>query len=229
MKIGINAQVLSGKAIKGTGTYLTNLLDGLSKTDRNNKYIIYYDSRQNPNPPFLKLNSSFNVKGIKIKKGDRFHFWEQLRLPLAVIKDGIDILHCPGNTAPLFINKPMVMTVHDTIAREVPKRFWWDRFYFARLQPKMLRKAVKIITPSDYSKKKISTLMRIPEDKIEVIPNGISASFRILKDKNIVEGALRKLGITKLGPVSTGPNCKAYNEQDWYKTCGMARGKAVGF
>lgn len=197
MKIGINAKVLSGEAIKGMGIYLANLLDSISRFDGENNYILYYDSRQNPNSPCLKLNEKFISKGISVKKGDRFYFWEQLSLHNAIIKDRINILHCPSNTMPFFSTKPTVVTVHDTIAQEMPKKRIWDRFYFNWFQLRALRKAVKIITPSAYSKNKIIKVMKIPGHKIEIIPNGISSSFRILEDRSLIEKTLKRLNVAR--------------------------------
>ena len=48
----------------------------------------------------------------------RFYpIWEQVSLPIACIKDNLDILHCPANTAPIFIPKRMklILTIHDVI------------------------------------------------------------------------------------------------------------------
>ena len=106
--------------------------------------------------------------------GLKGHLWEQFILPNS-IKD--QILWSPANTGPLFLEK-QVLTIHDLAPIDFPQAMKpafsnWYKF----LIPKLARKVRKIITVSEFSKSRIIELCNISEDKIKVIPNGISNSF----------------------------------------------------
>ncbi len=185
MRIGIDARVLYAPVLKGIGVYLDNLLMQLSKIDKKNEYILYYDSRQETIKRFPRIDN-FIEKGIEIGKGDRFYLWEQIKLSFEVRKDKINVFHSPANTTMFFMSCPTIVTVHDTIAQEVAKDRIWDSLYFNTIQPAILRNANKIVAPSTYSKNRIASIMNVPSGNIMVIPNGIDESFRELKDKDIL-------------------------------------------
>lgn len=195
MRIGIDARTLYIPALKGIGIYLYNLLINISEIDQENEYFLYYDSRQENFPRFPKA-ANFIEKGISIKKGDRFYFWEQIRLPLEIRRDKIDIFHSPGNITPFSLGCPILVTVHDTTLQEVSRGNIFNKFYYKKLQPAKLRKVKKIITGSNYSKERISTVMKVPIEKIIVIPNGISDLFRVLRDRKSIEQVKQKYGIS---------------------------------
>lgn len=191
--IGIDARVLFMPMMKGMGFYLQNLLENFITLDKENSYILYYDTRQNVK--LRTLNSpNFSVKGISIRSGDSFHSWEQVRLPIELSRDKIDILHSPANTSIFASRCPRICTVHDTILQELEKK-GFDNFYFNRFIPFSLRRAKKIITCSIYSKQKINKLLNIPEEKIEVIPNGVSSIFKKINDKEAISKVKRKYAI----------------------------------
>lgn len=194
LNIGIDARILYMPILKGMGVYLNNLLLSLSKIDKRNKYILYFDSRQkiiNRGPKA----ENFITKGISLRKGDRVHLWEHLRLPLEVIKDKIDVFHSPANTTMFFSKCPILVTIHDTILQELLNRKIWSNLYFNKFQPWILRKAQTIITPSSYSKIKIAQIMRVSSGKIKVIPNGISSSFKVIENKDLIETIKSKYNI----------------------------------
>lgn len=194
MKIGIDARTLYTPALKGIGIYLYNLLINISKIDQENEYLLYYDPRQEICLRFPKI-VNFIEKGISLKKGDRFYLWEQLRLPLETRRDKIDIFHSPANTTAFCLGCPILVTVHDVTLQEISKGNIFDNIYNKKLQPAILRKVSKIITVSNYSKERIATVMKVPIEKIIVIPNGIGDAFRVLQDRKSVERVKQKYGI----------------------------------
>ena len=101
--------------------------------------------------------------------------WEQLELPRH-LKPG-DLLWSPANTGPLLVSN-QVVTFLDVIYLEHPEWFslthnLWYRF----LQPLLARRAIKIITISQYSHKRILDILKIPESKVIVIPGGKGREF----------------------------------------------------
>lgn len=75
--------------------------------------------------------------------------------------------------APVLLNKKKsVITIHDLIPFFYKDMHPVSRAYY-RFCSNICKKADKIITVSEYSKKDISKVLKIPKEKIEVIYNGI--------------------------------------------------------
>lgn len=102
------------------------------------------------------------------------HLWEQIILPHYTKRN---LLFSPSNTGPLLV-KNQVVTIHDVVSLDHPE--WLNPKFAAWYQfllPKLAKQVKKIITISEFSKSRILYHIKIPEDKIAVIPNGISESF----------------------------------------------------
>ena len=107
MKIGIDARLALYEP-HGMPRYVIYFLRELEKLDTANTYILYIDKEDTDGV----LPSRFEKK---ILSPANYMIWEQLALPQAAHRDRIDILHCPGNTGPLFFDSSikLVMTIHD--------------------------------------------------------------------------------------------------------------------
>jgi glycosyltransferase involved in cell wall biosynthesis len=118
-----------------------------------------------------------------IRKAPYF-IWEQFFLPKACKKIGADILHCTSNTAPLNLNIPLILTLHDIIFIErsnlLSKASWYQRLgnlYRKLIVSTIAKKAIRIITVSEFQKKLIINKLSVPADKITVIYNGADERF----------------------------------------------------
>jgi glycosyltransferase involved in cell wall biosynthesis len=183
MKIGIDARNLFSIELKGIGAYLEGLITAIASCDKQNEYILYYDSRQNVN-----LNSffgeNFEKKGISIRFGDTFYLWEQMRLPMSIFADKIDLFHGPSNTL-CFTKCPNIVTIHDTILQMISHKRSLDQFYYSSMQPFFAKRANFVITDSVFSKTCIIDQFRIPQSKIKVIYPGIDSSV-IMKSSDLI-------------------------------------------
>jgi glycosyltransferase involved in cell wall biosynthesis len=108
-------------------------------------------------------------------RGMRGHLWEQLALPRRMRSD---LLWSPSTTGPLAI-KQQVVTIHDCAFFDQAHCFSrtfaaWYQF----LVPRLARAARRIIAVSEYSKRRIVELCRVPAEKITVIYSGVGQQFR---------------------------------------------------
>ena len=116
-------------------------------------------------------------------------------VPQAVRKLKADLLHCTSNTAPLWCPVPLVLTLHDIIYLE-PRQHRSPSFYqemgwhYRRLiVPRILKKARKIITVSQFECTRIREALQLPEEVIKAVYNGYSAYFSMQEtpDESIVQ------------------------------------------
>jgi glycosyltransferase involved in cell wall biosynthesis len=89
-----------------------------------------------------------------------------------------DVLHCPTYRGPLQSGLPLVVTVHDLAVFRHPGAFnRWTRTYSPRLVPRVLAAARRIIAVSEFTRRELVELLRVPDEKIRVVPNGVDEEF----------------------------------------------------
>src|ERR671934_2611872 len=103
-------------------------------------------------------------------------WWYPIGLPRAA--RGLDVLHCPTFRAPLRSRVPLVITVHDLAVLRHPETFnQWTRHYSRLFVPRVARAARIVIAVSDFTRRELIGILRIPDERIRVIPNGVSDVF----------------------------------------------------
>ena len=180
MTIGIEAQRLFRKTKHGMDIVALELIRNLQQIDKANKYVIFVKAGEDN----TCIEESDNFKIVEMKKSP-FPFWEQVALPLQAIREKCDILHCTSNTAPLFSRIPLVLTLHDIIFMEKISLFeksgsWYQKLgnmYRRIIVPTLVSKADKIITVSNYEKKRIKNYFNLSGNKLDVVYNGVGNHF----------------------------------------------------
>jgi glycosyltransferase involved in cell wall biosynthesis len=168
VKIGVDARELCGHPT-GVGRYLSGLLREWHEngSTRQHRFILYA-------PSATGFENTYDVRTIEGRSGT---WWEQIRLPPAVRADRVDVFFAPGYTAPLAIDAPLVVTVHDLSfvahpewfsAREGVRRRW--------LTCRAARKARAVLTVSEFSRRELIERFAIDSGRIHVIPHGASSS-----------------------------------------------------
>lgn len=122
---------------------------------------------------------------------------EQLELPRILRARKADLLHSPHFVLPLMSACPAVVTLHDVIylacKTDLPSPI--GRAYYRKMMAAAARKAVRIITVSEFSKADIVRHLAIDPGKVDVIYPGISQVFRARVDPWDLEEAKRKHSI----------------------------------
>ena len=182
MRIGIEAQRVFRRNKHGMDYVVLQEIKELQKIDHKNEYFVFV-------APGVDrcLKDTENVHIIVI--GESFYpVWEQITLPRAAKKYNLDILHCTSNTAPIFCNIPLVLTLHDIIFLEprdknnksLYQNMGW--LYRRKVVPKILEKCLRIITVSNFEKQNIIQKLSIPEKRMAMIYNGYNEWFKPLRD-----------------------------------------------
>lgn len=112
----------------------------------------------------------------------KHEIWKQLYLPIKAARERADVLVSLDPIGPLFCTKPTVITIHDlTCFNEGVK---WDRWsiYERILVPLCARRASKIITFAQATRRDINEYLGIGDDKIVVTAEGADEHFRVTTD-----------------------------------------------
>jgi glycosyltransferase involved in cell wall biosynthesis len=178
MRIGINTLFMIPGHVGGTETYLRNLLRALSGIDTENEYFIYTNVENAGS--FAGLSARFREISCYVRAKNRPWriVFEQTTLPMLVARQCLDVLHSPGYTAPLMLRCASVVTMHDMNYHYFPEDWnaaalWTNRL----LLPRVARHSTRILTVSDASRQAIVDVLRVPNDKLDVVYSGIDGNL----------------------------------------------------
>ena len=186
MKIGIEAQRIFRKNKHGMDYVVLQEIKELQKMDTKNEYFIFVKPGEDH-----CVNDSHNMHVILVDC-PTYPLWEQIALPRAARKVGVDLLHCTSNTAPIFCKIPLVLTLHDIIFLEprdkANKSLYQNMGWLYRrlVVPRILKKCRRIITVSDFEKQNILTKLHLPQHQLAMIYNGYNDWFCPIDDKQEV-------------------------------------------
>lgn len=175
LRIGVVARCLNTAHIRGMGTYVFELLRQ-SQSHADLSWHLFADDTRQPMvvPPGGRIQAD-----VFEFRGDRFHLWEQIGLPLRTLKRSVDVLHCTEGTLPLWQPKPTVVTLHDTLSWDEHAPGKVETAYFDRVLPAAMHKSAAIVTISQSSKNDILNRWPGLEPKLSVIPHGIASEYFI--------------------------------------------------
>lgn len=178
MRIGIEAQRIFRKNKHGMDFVVLQEIKELQKMDTPHEYFVFVKPGVD-----RCIENSEHVHIIEVNCPS-YPLWEQWALPRAARKAGVDILHCTSNTAPIWCNIPLVLTLHDIIFLEPRdkknKSLYQNLGYFYRRWdvPRILKKCRRIITVSDFELGNIKQKLQLPDSQLKMIYNGYNEWFR---------------------------------------------------
>lgn len=181
MKIAIDVQTTLGQPT-GFGFYVSNLTRELKKIAARSGGDLKFE--------LIRPKSEVDFSTPR-----RF-FWDQITLPLKAMKKGAKLLHQPCFSAPFIFKGPIVVSLHDIIPILFPENVpLASRLFYSKWMPFSYRKVSRIITISNSTKNDIMRVLKIPEDKIAVIPLAVDERFKAEIAKSRIEEVKKKYRI----------------------------------
>lgn len=184
MKIGIEAQRIFRKNKHGMDYVVLQEIKELQQMDLTNEYYVFVKPGEDH-----CVESSKNVHIIELNC-PTYPLWEQWALPRAAKKYGIEILHCTSNTAPIWCDIPLVLTLHDIIFLEPRDRQQqkmsryqdMGRTYRRFIVPRIIMNCKRIITVSNFEKHNIIDHFHLDSKRITMLYNSYDEAFCIQKN-----------------------------------------------
>jgi glycosyltransferase involved in cell wall biosynthesis len=168
MRFSVDAHAI-GQHLTGNETYIRNLLNCFEVLDRDADFITYISRPE----AIADVPGRFQKKRVSVNPFVRLGY----DLPRRVAEDRPDLLHVQY-TAPLTCSAPIVVSVHDVSFLEHPEYFTFFRALQLRLTVRRtVRNASCVLTPSQFSKRSILDAYQLADDKVVVLPNGVSSVF----------------------------------------------------
>ena len=173
MRIGIDARKLHDF---GIGTYIRNLLRQLARLDRTTEFVVL--CRPEDREGLASLGENFRAVS---ESAGNYSVAEQVRVPLALRRERVTLFHAPHYVLPPLVRCKSVVTIHDCIHLMFPQ-YLPSRAALAYARTAIAlaaRRATRIITVSESSKRDIVRLVEVRPEKIDVIYNAYDERFGV--------------------------------------------------
>ena len=175
LRIGVNALYLIPGAVGGTEIYLRNLLAGLARIDTENHWVVFTNRETGADLVPQQANFLDAPQNVRASFRPARILWEQLVLPSAVRRHGLDILFNPGFTAPIICGCPLVTVFHDLQHKRHPEYFrWFDLPFWRFFLWASVRRSRGLIAVSEATKQ---DLQRYYHVDARVIHHGVEQAF----------------------------------------------------
>ncbi len=171
MRIAIDARKLRDF---GIGTYLRNILIELSRLDQQTEYVVLCRPEDQDSGDVLGRNFR-----MVPETAPTYSIAEQFRIPLSLARERVKLVHEPHYVLPPAIRCRSVVTIHDCIHLMFPQ-YLPSKLAYVYAKGSMwsaTRKADRVLTVSQASKRDILRFFDIPPEKVEVIYNAIDERF----------------------------------------------------
>jgi glycosyltransferase involved in cell wall biosynthesis len=189
MKIGVDLRCFQEGRKSGVAEYALNLLSKLLEIDRENQYVLFFNSFQKTEIDLGDLVAYSNVE-VKIfrypNKLLNLFFWYFNWPKIDRMLGGTDVLFFPNiNFAAWSKKTKAILTIHDLSFERYSETFSWKRrlWHFFVNPKKLSRKADKIVAVSDSTRNDLEKLYEIKSSKIKVIHSAAGENFTVL-DRN---------------------------------------------
>lgn len=177
--IGVDARFY-GPLGKGLGRYTQEVVDNVIKItqDQPVDYVIFLSPANFDE--FVCPNENVRKELIKARW---YSLAEQFEVPYKWRRAKIDLMHFPHFNVPLLKMGPYIVTIHDLILTKFPTVrattkapfiYWLKDKAYRLVIRSAIRRAKKVITVSEFTKRDLITQFKTSEDKIAVTYEGVA-------------------------------------------------------
>lgn len=199
MKIGIDTLFESPAFPTGATGYMVNILRCLAQMDHQNEYFVFVSeanrhlySVEQENFHYVTCWASNERRGFRIAT-------QQLQSPRLVRKYGINVFNSPGNTAPLLLPCPSVLTIKTLHHYQFASALGWQRALFRRgMVYASAKRAASIIANSQSNRDEIVNFLPVKPENVTIVYEAVDREcFRPDLADEIVTDRLRAKGINR--------------------------------
>lgn len=184
MRIALNAQLLSrAHSYRGGGIsrVIYNVLDQLANDTRGHEVDAFVPELPPAEDGLTRGQVRFQRSGAWTARPGGRIVWEQACFPVRLSALRPDLLHSMAYASPLAWRGPTVLTVYDLSFMRFPEAFnTANRLYLTALTRLSARRARRVITISEHSRRDIVNLLGIPAQRVDVTYPAADSRFRPL-------------------------------------------------
>jgi glycosyltransferase involved in cell wall biosynthesis len=175
VRVGLNLVFLVPGETGGRETYARELVRALV-AERPDLELTAFVNRETAAAGWSEPVDAVTLP-VRARRRVEWALGEQVALPRAARRAGVDVLHSLANTAPGWGPYRRVVTIHDLLYKRFPeyhpRAMRWGT---AGLVSLAARRSDRVITVSEASRRELVELLGVPDAKIDVVPNGIGST-----------------------------------------------------
>lgn len=175
----------------GVKVYTREIVRAMIEQNRQHEILLLF---RNP----TRMGTYKNVPGVQevLLEGGSIPYWDQIKVPRAVRKYGIDVLFNPKYSIPLRARCKTSWVCHGMDWYAMPQASpFMDRLSHRFLVPRYASKADAIISVSDITREHLRKYLNVPPERIHTIYSGLSDAFRTPSTPERLEDVRRRFSL----------------------------------
>ena len=198
MKIGVDIYQ-AGFQFGGLSRYVRSLVSAMVAADSADRFVLISNHFRSNHRPWHLSKPNVEHFNLKVPRRIMQACWSWINWPpIEAFVGPLDIFHGTHHVLPMVRSCKLVLTIHDIIFMEHPD-YYSDRKLNVRGHrvelPAAVERADLIVTASNYSKSALIELMKVPEDKIRVVYDGVEPHFFVSESSSESQTVLNRLGL----------------------------------
>jgi glycosyltransferase involved in cell wall biosynthesis len=186
MRIGLMLRAIDD--VDGQGIYIRKLCDALFQVDPQNEYVAFYNHERQAG----RYRGHANVREVVVPGSSSKLVWDQVLVPLAGRREGIDVLFHHKFSIPLVSSCPVVVQQRGTEFWSHPEFYTGlsgqvDRLYSRLMIPLYCKRAARVLTNSNTLGDELVRYVGVPRSKLRTVYASADASFHPISDSQILE------------------------------------------
>ena len=216
----------------GIGRYARNLVPELVREMPGASFTLWYAPEPGRGAVFAEqaMAPFEGLARVKVRscrfdrrRIDQLWFRARAPLPIELWTGRNDLVYSPDFTAPPSLRTPNIITIHDIAFSIVPERAPAGlRNYLTSVVPRAARNAAAIVAVSETTKRDIVERLRIPADRVTVVPN--AAGERFFAAEPLTEVERKRLGLPQRYFLTVGTLEPRKNHQTLFAALRMLSG-----
>lgn len=183
MKIAINTRLLIKNKLEGIGWVAYETLKRITRQHPEHDFYFIFDRKYDKEFIF-----SDNVHPViawpQARHPFLYYIWFEYSIPRVLKKIKPDLFLSPDAYLPLSTDVKSLAIFHDLNFEHYPEDLpCLERLYYRKFFPKYARKADRIVTVSEFSKRDIINQYNVNADKIDVVYNGANELFKAISNE----------------------------------------------
>ncbi|HVW69756.1 MAG TPA: glycosyltransferase family 1 protein, partial [Steroidobacteraceae bacterium] len=158
----------------GVRVYTRALLNHMLRPDSPHEFVLFFNDRT----PLGNYPDRPNVEEVTVP-GRSVLAWDQISLPRAVRRYGVDVLFNPKYSLPLSGHYPSAWVCHGLDWYVMPwASRWIDRLSHRHLVPRYAARASAIVAVSEVTREHLMEYLHVPSSKVHTVYTGVDEAFR---------------------------------------------------
>jgi glycosyltransferase involved in cell wall biosynthesis len=176
--IAVNTRLLMPGKLDGIGWFTYETLKRITRDHPEIHFYFLFDRKYSREVVFAE-----NITPVVLRPSTRhpllWYFWFECRVKSFLNKVKPDLFLSTDGFLPLHAAIPSVLVIHDINFEHRPGDLpWMARYYYRRFFPRYARRASRIVTVSEFSRRDIINHYEVSEEMVDLAYNGANDRYK---------------------------------------------------